>query len=167
MHWKLIIKITDLSHLVPIWPTFSPNVASLWCIVCVCHAYETFGFVYFKPVTMQCMSLPWRKPDIRRYAIISSRWRVREKETVVSWQSHIRQRCQIWHPYLARLATNGTYLRLFKISFSASQNVLKLILKSHIFVPFWANLTQFVCQIWHSGGQFPQGRLVFNRSHLC
>ena len=30
---------------------------------------------------------------------------------------------------------------------SESQNILKLILKSPRFVPFWANLTRFECQI--------------------
>ena len=46
-----------------------------------------------------------------------------------------------------RLAPNGTNMELFKISSvhlgSARQNVLKLILKSPIFVPFGVNLTQF------------------------
>ena len=31
----------------------------------------------------------------------------------------------------------------------SSQNVLKLILKSLRLVPFGANLTQYVCKIWH------------------
>ena len=52
-----------------------------------------------------------------------------------------------------RLAPNGTNLGPFKISFSifwlaesvsASQNVLKLILKSPIFVPFESNLTPYL-----------------------
>ena len=43
---------------------------------------------------------------------------------------HWHQWCHIWHPYWVRLGPNG----------SLSQNVLKLILKSPRFVPFWPNL---------------------------
>ena len=63
------------------------------------------------------------------------------------------QRCQICHSNWVRLAPNLKNLCLFKISFSTfgspSQNVLKLILKRHRFVPFGSYLTQFGCKICH------------------
>ena len=50
------------------------------------------------------------------------------------------------------------FLRSVSVHFGAPrQNVLKLILKSHWFVPFGAKLTQFGCQIWH----------LFNSSAWC
>ena len=43
------------------------------------------------------------------------------------------------------------WIRTVSVHFdSASQNVLKLILKGPIFVPFGANHNLFGCQIWHS-----------------
>ena len=67
--------------------------------------------------------------------------------------SSLTQECQIWNLNLVRLAPNGTNLGFFKRSVSVhfgspSQNVLKLILKSPIFVPFGPNMTQFGCQIY-------------------
>ena len=53
------------------------------------------------------------------------------------FKSCLYRGCQIWHPNWVRLATN------------ASQNILKLLLKSPRFVPFGANLTHFGWQIWH------------------
>ena len=57
--------------------------------------------------------------------------------------------------YLVKLIDPHFKLAIMDVKFSiqigsefgARQNVLKLILKSPRFVPFEANLTQFVCQI--------------------
>ena len=56
--------------------------------------------------------------------------------------AYLRGGCfrELWFGLRVRLVPN---LGLIKISFSASQNVLKLILKSPRFIPLGANLTQF------------------------
>ena len=67
--------------------------------------------------------------------------------------------CDLWNrdlkfsirigSYLLQNVTIWDFLRSFSVHFGlASQNVLKLILKSHIFIPFGSNLTYFGCQIW-------------------
>ena len=56
------------------------------------------------------------------------------------------QGCQIWHPIWVRLASNGTNLGLFKISFSTfwlgEPQCTETDLKQIRFVPFAANLAQ-------------------------
>ena len=48
------------------------------------------------------------------------------------------------------MGQTGDFLRSVSVHFgSGSQNVLKLIFKSRRFVPFWVNVTQYGCQIWH------------------
>ena len=76
--------------------------------------------------------------------------------TTVTQISDDNHGCQIWHSNWIILAEYGTNLGLFKISFNtASQNVLKLILKSPRFVsfggqsdPIWsANLSSLMTSV--------------------
>ena len=56
---------------------------------------------------------------------------------VLSHEGH--QGCQIWHPNCVRLASNGTNLGIFKISFNTfwlCQIIQKGVLKSPKFVPY-------------------------------
>ena len=93
--------------------------ADLYCVGKMGWAESMFGWT--------------QNSDIRMAHLSHSR----DVTLVPNWIKMARMR-QIWR-----------FLRSVSVNFgSASQNVLKLILKTPRFVPFLANLTKYGCQIW-------------------